>query len=205
MYYDCHTHHASLHGEIVFQQDVDNYGIHPWSVTHENVDNLIIEFDNNVINNVFICLGECGLDKCCDAPYELQKQVFRHQILKSEELHKPIILHCVKAIDDVLQLRKELRAVQPWIFHGFRGKPEQLKQLLLHGFYFSFGFHHNEEAVKACPFDRLLLETDESEDDIRKLYERVARARNIPLSTLLYIIGENVRNIFPSKCCSFQL
>lgn len=200
-YIDFHAHHPSLYGERTFQQDVDNYGIHPWNITAENVENLIIEFDNRVNENLLISIGECGLDKICNAPYEQQKQAFLHQILKSEELQLPLVLHCVKAVDDILQIRNEMKAVQPWIFHGFRGKPQQLEQLLAQGFYFSFGFKHNEESLAQCPLDHLFLETDECIDDIRILYEKTAEIKKISVYTLLYNIEQNVRRLF----CNFQL
>jgi len=202
--FDCHAHHPSLHGERVFQQGVDNYGIHPWSITAENADRLIVEFDKRILNNLFISIGECGLDKCCEAPFGLQRKCFLHQVLKSEELHLPLIIHCVKAIDELLQIKSEVHPVQPWILHGFRGKPQQMLQLLDKGFYFSFGFKHNEESLALCPADYLFLETDESREDIRMLYESVAEVRNIPFSTLLYIIEQNVSRVFGVNCCSFQ-
>jgi len=197
--FDCHTHHPSRDGERVFQQDVDNYGIHPWKIIDENIDSLLVEFDKRIIDNMFISIGECGLDRLCNAPYEQQIKAFRHQIIKSEELRLPLILHCVKAVDDVLLIKHEMKAKQPWIFHGFRGKPQQLQQLISHNFYISFGFQYNIESLKACPLDKLLLETDDINEPVSILYNKVAKELNMPFEKLVERIALNVQCVFNYK------
>lgn len=223
-YIDIHTHHPALHGERVFQQGVDNLGIHPWDITPENIEILKDEFQKNlqlillkstVESNEFSSntlsfiehsstalsfIGECGLDKCCDAPFELQKQLFLYQIQQSEALHLPLILHCVKSIEEVLQIRRELRPKQTWIFHGFRGKPQQLDQLLRHGFYISFGPIHNVKSVENCPLDRVFLETDDSEYDICRLYEEIAQIKRVSHQFLCKAIEDNLERIKYSEC-----
>lgn len=211
MFIDVHTHHGSLAGETVFQQDVHTLGIHPWHITAENIDNLILSFDQKLSENMFItcslqefiqndkgivAIGECGLDKLCHTPFPLQLRAFEHQVRKSEELHLPLILHCVKALDDVLQVRKQLRATQPWIFHGFRGKPQQLSQLLSKDIYPSFGFQYNKSSLLSCPLDKLLLETDDQSLPVSQLYESVAKDLNIPLQTLEEQIYYNINKVY---------
>lgn len=208
---DFHAHHPSLHGERCFQQDVDNIGIHPWDITQENAESMIVDFENKLMKsmlktpvedvqhvNKLLAIGECGLDKCCEAPMELQQRVFRHQVKQSEVLRLPLILHCVKAVEEMLLIRHELRPQQPWIFHGFRGKPQQLQQLLRDGFYVSFGPLHNEASLQECPLDRMFLETDDTQHDIRELYKRVAQIKGVSLSTLLYNIKDNLLRINPN-------
>lgn len=121
-------------------------------------------------------VGECGLDRLCSTPYDLQLTAFEAQIQLSERLARPLILHCVRAIDDVLRLHRGTR--QPWIWHGFRGKPQQLQQLLDHGFYISFGLRYNTESLRQCPLDRLFLETDDISLPISPLYEQAAALLN---------------------------
>ena len=81
-----------------------------------------------------------------------QLEVFKGQIELSEREEKPLIIHCVKAIDGLLRLRRDLHPKMPWMFHGFRGKPQQLRSLLAAGFYVSFGFHYNEESLSIIVF-----------------------------------------------------
>ena len=128
---------------------------------------------------------------------ERQEEVFVQQIGLSEEFEKPLIIHCVKALDRLLQLRKELRPTQSWMFHGFRGKPQQLRSLLDAGFFVSFGFQHNEESLRICPIDRLLLETDDEEvRSIEELYNNVANLRGINSTNLLEAMAKNYHSLF---------
>lgn len=133
-------------------------------------------------------IGECGLDRLCATSYDLQLAAFEAQIRLSEELRRPLLLHCVRALDDVLRLKHGTR--QPWIWHGFRGKPQQLQQLLDHGFYVSFGFRHNADSLRRCPPDRLFLETDDNPSPVAPLYATAAELRD----TTAYELREQLWN-----------
>ncbi len=135
-------------------------------------------------------IGECGLDRICDAAYDLQIEAFKAQIELSERLSLPIILHCVRSLDDVLRLKQGTH--QPWVWHGFRGKPQQLKQLLDHGFYVSFGFRHNPDSLLSCPSDRLFLETDDTPQPIVPLYANVAQRRHTTSEALNKQLWQNL-------------
>ena len=139
-------------------------------------------------------IGECGLDRLCATPYDLQLAAFEAQIALSEELCRPIILHCVRALDDVLRLKRG--TTQPWIWHGFRGKPQQLQQLLDHGFYVSFGFRHHADSLRACPSDRLFLETDDTPAPIAPLYATAAGLRATTEDELREQLWDNVNALF---------
>ena len=186
-YIDFHTHHPSLRGERVIQDGVDTRGRHPWHLSQP-----VPPHKTNIM-----AIGESGLDRLCDTPYDQQLLVFREEVAISEELQLPLFLHCVRAIDDVLRIRHELHARQPIIWHGYRGSTQQLEQLLPHGFYFSFGHHFNAKALQACPLDRLLLETDDDlEHPISELYRTVAQQLNIPLDTIIQQMHTNFHTLF---------
>ena len=121
----------------------------------------------------------------------IQEQVFLQQIRLGEEQKKPLVIHCVKAFDRLLRLRRELRPTMPWMLHGFRGKPQQLRSLLDAGFFVSFGFRHNEESLRLCPLERLLLETDDDTRHISILYNNVATIRGISLAILCEAMAKN--------------
>ena len=182
-----HTHHELPEGETT----VLSVGLHPWHLTEDwmekmpEIEQMLMKGDSFV--------GECGLDRVCDTPYERQVAAFAEQIALSERLQRPLILHCVRALDDVLRLKRA--ASQTWVFHGFRGKPQQLRQLLDHGFYVSFGFRYNEESLMLCPLDRLFLETDDAPRSIVPLYESVARLRKISVVELQEQLWANLRNV----------
>ena len=69
-----------------------------------------------------LAVGEAGLDKLADAPMDLQVEVFRCQACLAEEVGKPLVIHLVKAVDELLKVKRDLRPSNPWIIHGFRGK-----------------------------------------------------------------------------------
>ena len=86
------------------------------------------------------------------------------------------------------------------MFHGFRGKPQQLRSLLDAGFFVSFGFLHNEESLRICPIDRLLLETDDDEvHPIDEIYNNVARERGLEVTNLAETMAENYRAFFRNE------
>lgn len=184
-YINIHTHHASQNPServIEWVQDIDSIGVHPWHADEANIeviDRLVYNLQNDV-NHHIKAIGECGLDKLCTVPLQIQIDVFRQQVLISERFQLPVIIHCVKAMDELLALKKELQPTQPWIWHGFRGKPQQLQQLINNGFYISFGFKYNRESLIACPLERMFLETDDDPRPIRLLYEQVLKEREYP-------------------------
>ncbi len=126
--------------------------------------------------NFFWGIGECGLDKRSEVALEEQIDIFIRQVMFSEEVQKPLVLHVVKAWNELLAIKRDLQVSQPWIIHGFRGKPELAKQLLDKGFYLSFGAYYNLESfLLAENYGRAFLETDESPNlSIKDVYRRSA-------------------------------
>ena len=186
-YLNFHTHCLLPEGE----KTVASFGLHPWHLTADWTERLPELESALAVDGTFV--GECGLDKVCQTPYTLQLEAFEAQIALSERLCRPLILHCVRATDDVLRLKRGTRQV--WIWHGFRGKPEQLQQLLEHGFYISFGIRFNEVSLASCPLDRLFLETDDAPQPIVPLYEAVARRRSLSVEALREQMWTNLRAV----------
>ena len=189
LYLNIHTHQPLAEDEVT----VPSYGVHPWDVDGTMDIPQAIQaaiLGAGAERPDFFLIGECGLDRLCASSYDLQLAAFKEQIALSEQLQHPLILHCVRALDDVLRLKRGTR--QPWIWHGFRGKPQQLQQLLEHGFYVSFGFRHNAESLRACPADRLFLETDDDPRPIRLLYATAAALRQTTPEALAAQIQENL-------------
>ncbi|MCD8304343.1 MAG: TatD family hydrolase [Prevotellaceae bacterium] len=184
---DFHTHRKPSDSNVrAIVDGIDTWGIHPWAceATHS-------ELSPNIL-----AVGECGLDRLSSTPWQLQLHSFRRCIEQSERLQKPLFLHCVRAADECLQLRKETQATQPWIWHGFRGKPQQLRQLLPFGFYFSFGFRYNPASLTACPIDRLLIETDDDPRPVSLLYAEISQLRAVSVETLASQMQENYQALF---------
>lgn len=139
-----------------------------------------------------LAIGECGLDVNAEASLEVQNRLLRAQLQFAKHWQLPVILHCVKQLDPLIALHKDMKPHEAWIMHGFRGKPQQLKSLLQAGFHVSFGFRFNPHSLLACPIERLLLETDDDERPVRALYEEVANLKGMSKENL----AENMRNNF---------
>ena len=188
-YIDFHTHKVPSERDVIAIVDGrETWGIHPWKADEE--------FACPDLSGK-LAIGECGLDGLRGPSMERQEEVFIQQIKLSEEAEKPLIIHCVKALDRLLQLHKDLKPKQMWMLHGFRGKPQQLRSLLDAGFFVSFGFAFNDESLRICPIDRLLLETDADEErSIEELYNNVANLRGINSTNLLEAMTKNYLSLF---------
>lgn len=190
-YVDIHTHHPT--GQHIEPQGV---GIHPWDA--ECYATCELSLGDEVTTAELI--GEIGLDYACKVNRQLQEQVFRQQLLIAERLQKPVVLHCVRAFEPMMNILSEhkLRAV---IFHGFIGSTEQAKRALDRGYFLSFGVNvlRSPKSIKAmneCPLEQMFVESDESLIPIAEIYAEIARLRDIDVAILAEKTLENYKRIF---------
>ena len=176
---DCHTHAVGSCDGIIsvspdfsaFEPDkVYSVGIHPWSTSDDREINFQ-ELEKAASAEQVVAIGECGLDRLRGASLDIQIGVFEKHIELSEHIGKPLIIHCVRYSSELLALRCKYSPAQPWIYHGFRGKPELARKLADSGIYLSFGEKYNEDSLMTVPDDRLLLETDDSHLTVRQIME----------------------------------
>lgn len=146
-----------------------------------------------------VAIGETGLDKItAGSPetFKRQQELFTQHIRLSEETGKPLIIHCVKAWDELLHIRKATHPAVPWIIHGFRGKELLATQLLDAGLYLSFGSFYNPEALKAAwKRHHLLIETDDKQTNIREVYQQIASELKITVD----LLSDEIGTIFKTK------
>lgn len=203
---DIHTHlHPSKPGEAIENCSPESFapsaggwysvGIHPWNATKYD-DWEMRQLADAVLHQQVIAVGEAGLDKLSAAPMTLQMRLFEYQAILAEQINKPLIIHVVKATGELLEIKRRAQPQQPWIVHGFRGKAELAKQYLHHGFYLSFGERYQEDALRAMPLDRLLVETDESTKPIADIYKQMAKVLGIDVDWLEDRLRQNVINLF---------
>lgn len=183
-------------------------GIHPWKISSSLGD--ILQDEQPIVQDEaghllprelvahpqVLAIGEAGLDKLIDTPMDIQIEVFEYQARLADEIGKPLIIHLVKAVDELLKLKQALRSSVPWIIHGFRGKPALAQELLRHGFHLSFGEKYQADALRITPSNRLFLETDESMVPIAELYRRAAEVRGVSLEQLEETMRENTGKVF---------
>lgn len=174
-------------------------GIHPWYGKLEELPKNMKYLNVLARQGNVKLIGECGLDKLKGEAIDSQLQMLETQIALAEELQKPLILHCVKAFDELIALKKRLQPGVPMIIHGFNKKQEMAQQLVNQGFYLSFGAAvlKSEEVALAleetdAPF---FLETDEGEVDIKEIYTKVAEIKKITVDQLKDIIFANWKKL----------
>lgn len=174
-------------------------GLHPWALSAEYPSEADWERLSSLVHlPQVLAVGEAGLDKLAAAPLSLQQTVFERQARLADDVGKPLVIHLVKALDELLLERKHLSPRVPWIIHGFRGKAPLAKELLRHGFYLSFGERFQESALAAVPLSRLFLETDESSLPIAAIYARAAQTRRMSVKELAEAVCANVQSVFSS-------
>lgn len=98
----------------------------------------------------------------------------------SEKYKKPLIIHCVKAYSELLEIHKKENPKQPWIIHGFNKNKVLAQQLIDKGFYLSFGVallksKKLQANLKNTPLSQLFLETDDNTtQSIEEIYTFVS-------------------------------
>lgn len=215
-YVNIHTHSSNYIDNKEFIEiqniDVDNIvnvdvshfysiGIHPWDCQQLTVNSQQILMKCLGDLN-FLAIGECGLDRVCDADFELQKKVFIKQIELSEQFNKPLIIHAVRSYPDIISIRKETKSKADWIMHGFQGNEQSAEQLLKHNIYLSLGdvlFKNETKAqrlLQTIPLEKLFLETDVAERKISDVYEKAALLSGIEMDKLRNEIFNNFVKIF---------
>lgn len=127
-------------------------------------------------NPKVVAIGETGLDYYYidedEKIKELQKKVFKQHLELAKELNKPVIFHCRKAYDDLLNelqatclaARRASYKLQA-VLHCFMGKKGQAQQFLDMGFYLGFNglityCRDYDKVIKNTPLEKILVETD---------------------------------------------
>jgi TatD DNase family protein len=213
---DIHTHHSSSEiGTIqvynLFPGDAipvftgKNFysvGLHPWKVNSEKDNNNLLQIMEDALElDHVIFIGECGLDKVAGTNFDEQLRVFKAQVIMAEEFERPLIIHCVKAFNELIEIYNENQPMTPWILHGYNGNSELCKQLSKRNLLFSFGetiFKVNAKAVdslKYLPLNKIFFETDEYNGSVENVYERASEILMIPVPVLKETIWKNFNRI----------
>ena len=136
--------------------------LHPWYIDQKLIEEFVeaVKFCKDDPN--FIAIGECGLDSNCETPAELQQEGFVEALKTAKKLHKPVIVHIVKAWDRLFQLVDQYGDVKnaPVVIHGYRKNVQMARQLVARGYYLSLGHKYNVDVPKMIAKDRLFHETD---------------------------------------------
>lgn len=204
-----HSHHKSndTSEEVVYNEFIQEFvsgaslysvGLHPWHLEKIKLDLPKLR----AAAKEAVAIGETGFDRLIATPLERQWEVFEAHAALATELSLPLIIHCVKAFDQLQKAKKQGIIKTPAIVHGFNNKASILNDLLDMGFYISLGkaaLLPNSNAAKAAtqvPLNQLFIETDDAPNEmLPSIYAQIASLRNISIEELATAMHENGKTI----------
>jgi TatD DNase family protein len=144
-------------------------GIHPHEASTTD-DAALAKVQALTAEPKVIAVGETGLDYFYDrSPRAAQQRSLAQHVELARRLELPLVLHVRDAHDEALAIVAETgpRSQRPGMVHCFTGTPAEGARWLDLGFDLSFSgvvtFPKSDalrDAARACPADRLHLETD---------------------------------------------
>lgn len=161
----CDAHPGYLHPMV---------GLHPEEVSDDYQHQLdaihAILLDRLHTPRPPVAIGEVGLDFYWDDTYRTQQlDAFEQQVRWAAELNIPLMLHCRKAYNEMIEILHRYDAANlRGVFHCFSASKEIARQLLdFPGFMLGIGgiltFKNSrlpEVLLDTVPLDRIVLETD---------------------------------------------
>ncbi|MFB3386830.1 TatD family hydrolase [Flavobacterium sp. LAR06] len=211
-FFNFHTHQFTNQPNILelvnqypneFDTSIPYYsiGIHPWYIVQDRIEADLKIIEEKLQTKNCLAIGECGLDKRIEITLDQQIIIFEKQLALAEKYKKPVVIHCVAAFQEVIEIKKKMKISVPMIIHGFSKNSQLANQLIKEGFYISFGKYllRNPElkiVFQQIPSDRFLLETDTIEENIQQVYDLAAGYKNITIKELQEVISSNFERIF---------
>lgn len=216
IFIDIHTHSSTTSGSTLKIYSYDPYlsknlksnthfscGIHPWSLEYKNHQKLWLSVSKLIKEEKCLFIGETGLDKTSKVPLSTQMEFFYKHIEISNKLRKPLIIHCVKALDEILQIRAKIDDCVPWVLHDFNGNEQMIKRCLNFNIYFSLGrrFYTSPsskiaKALEFIPKDKLFFETDNNEElEVSQVYHEYCTLTGSQLGQLCEQVKTNLGSL----------
>lgn len=214
MYINTHTHSqiydaqievVSLNSEFSIKPKYYSFGVHPRFIDAEKKEDQILNLKFELLNPACIALGECGLDKLCDTSLDLQEEIFIKQIKIANENNKPLIIHCVRAFNELINCLNDARNKMPVIIHGYNNNENIASILMREDYYFSFGkallgFDSNaSRVIKSVGRKKIFLETDAADISIKYIYKKASEILGIDEPLLQEQIENNFESVFNFK------
>ena len=191
------------------QNVVPAFGIHPW-YAESCADNWDRKLETFLQKFPTAAIGECGIDRSKNIALDLQEKIFIPQIEMAQDLHRPLIIHTVKAQEQIEKLWNRLPPKT--VFHSFSSSLEFLRQIVEHGFYVGINFSilrhpRKVQILQNIPLAQILLETDapyqpqeKNEENtptlLPKLAQEVALIRGDSIETFAQQTYQNASFIF---------
>jgi len=214
LYINTHTHSQIYDAAVevvnlsVGSADKPNYysyGLHPWFIQAETWQYKIDELSNVANEKRCIAIGECGLDKLSKVGFSLQQEVFGEHVKIANRLNKPLIIHCVKAFNELINSLNHLDNKMPVIIHGFNNNENIARVMVNEGYYFSFGksllgYDSNAaRALKNVGRKKFFLETDDADISIKYIYHKASELLGIDEEIMQQQLQSNFERVFNVK------
>lgn len=215
LFVDFHTHKARYEHRADVLEIVSSHlgdgktgewytlGSHPWFTPEQlSEEQLRVIEDALLYDPRCMALGECGLDKFKGPAMNVQIAVLEQLLDIADRLGKSVVLHCVRAYDPLLKIKKNFSHIPHWAIHGYARHDVLAKSLVDQGFYLSISPESSSHAglsaaVRSVPLDRLFLETDSApRQDIIAVYNFAAELRGMDIAGLKARIAENCKIFF---------
>lgn len=190
------------------------FGIHPWKAAYYkgSLQEIIPYIEESEI------IGEIGLDYLWvedKSTFDMQRKVFYFILEESIKRNKVVSLHTKDAEEEIYEALKKYN-YNKVIIHWYSGDIEALEKYINLGCYFTISVdmgysERTNEVLSKIPIDKLLLETDGPTalewvngeyaypSEIKKVYEKVAKFKNIEVKKLLDIVEDNFQRLFKQE------
>ena len=188
-------------------------GAGPWVLKDElNIDYIIKEIEKDIKSNNPSMVGEIGLDYFHEYnSHEKQFELFERQLLLSNSLNLPVVIHNRDANEDTIKILSDVKVEKGGIIHCFSATKDFLFKALDLNYYISFSgtvtYKKNDylrDMAKLVPIDKLLLETDSpylspvpdrgkinNPERIIHTYKCVAQLRTMEIDELKEVVRNN--------------
>ena len=193
-------------------------GLDPFT-SHEagdTFDDALRELDALLGQGGFVAVGEIGLDYHYDLdPREVQAERFERQLELARRYELPVVIHVREAHDDMAAILTA-HPISHGVIHSFTAGPREAERYVSLGWHLAFNgvltfpsCSDVREAARACPDDRLLIETDSpylapvprrgrrcEPAFVAHTLERLAQARDEEPGHTASITSANARRLF---------
>lgn len=221
----------SCHSVLKVSQDYPGYaypmlGLHPEEVKADykkqlgEIHNLLTSLISQSSSlNPVIAIGEVGLDYYWSREFEKEQlDAFRIQVEWSIETGLPLMIHCRKAQNEMLNILKQYKnKLAGGVFHCFTGNEIEARQLLEYdNFVLGIGgvstFKKSplaEMLAQTVPMDKIVLETDSpymaptpmrgqrnESSYVRFVLEKLATAYGVTPDYFDQVTTQNAKRVF---------
>jgi TatD DNase family protein len=205
---DFHTHQSKDNNELslfnvhrpdlFLESRICSVGLHPWFLSSDSLTSEKEWLLDLIKKEKVLAIGECGLDKLCKVPWNLQLDAFTWQLELAEKMKKPVIVHCVRAQQEILRLLIDFNV--EFVFHGFKRSLKMAQEIVAVGGGISLDVHFlrtevGQQVAGSIPHQFIFLETDDQPISVLEAYICLAEIWQKGLDEVEEIILENAKRI----------